>query len=54
MGFIKRGSPPEGEPLQVLEAGGASWKYYTVGYFRLKLGLLGAAASALYTVHAEM
>ena len=59
MGFIKRGSPPEGEPL--LEAGGPSW---TWGYFRLKLGLLGGARQGpeqepgplvqKYTVHAEM
>ena len=38
MGFIKRGSPPEGELL--LEAGGASWKWVI---FRLKLGLVGGA-----------
>jgi hypothetical protein len=29
VGFIKRGSPPEGEPL--LEAGGGSWKWVILG-----------------------
>ena len=36
--IIKRGSPPEGEPL--LEAGGGLLE---MGYFRLKLGLRGGA-----------
>ena len=59
VGFIKRGSPPEGEPL--LEAGGGSWKWVILG---LKLGLRGCARQgpqqepgpllAHCTVHAEM